>query len=221
MQFDRNGVRALGYARRSKADDVNGVSIAAQRGALTRACEERGWSLVEVVEEDGCSGRRGRKRPALDSALTRLDGGEADVLLVARLDRLARSSVDFGLIAERASRGPWALVLLDPVVDGRTPYGKAMLQMAAIIAELESDLISVRIREALAVKRDQGVVFGRPPRIPTEIRDRIVRERAAGRYCRQIARDLEAEGVPTVVKGARWCGTTIKSVERQAQGLPG
>jgi DNA invertase Pin-like site-specific DNA recombinase len=69
-------VRALGYARRSKADDANGVSIAAQRAALTRACSDRKWSLVEILEEDGVSGRRGRKRPALDSALARLDGGE-------------------------------------------------------------------------------------------------------------------------------------------------
>src|SRR5829696_476179 len=131
MQFDRHGVRALGYARRSKADDPNGVSITAQHAAITRACTDRGWQLVETLEEDGVSGRRGRKRPALDSALTRLDGGEAELLVVARLDRLARSTTDFGLVAERASRGSWTLVLLDPEVDGSTPYGKAMLQMAA------------------------------------------------------------------------------------------
>jgi DNA invertase Pin-like site-specific DNA recombinase len=125
MQFDRTGVSALGYARRSKADDPNGVSIAAQRAALARACSERGWSLVEILEEDGVSGRRGRRRPALDSALLRLDAGEADVLVVARLDRLARSSIDFGLVAERSSRGAWTLVILDPDVDGSTPYGKA------------------------------------------------------------------------------------------------
>ncbi len=141
MQFDRTEVRTIGYARRSKAEDPNGVSIAAQRAALERACSQRGWSLVDVVEEDGVSGRRGRKRPALDAALACLDAGEADVFMVARLDRLARSSIDFGLVAERGSRGLWALVILDPAIDGSTPYGKAMLQMAAIIAELESDLI--------------------------------------------------------------------------------
>jgi DNA invertase Pin-like site-specific DNA recombinase len=221
MQLDRTGVMAIGYARRSKADDPNGVSIAAQRYAVTRACEEREWQLVEVLEEDGVSGRRGRKRPALDSVLARLDAGEADVLVVARLDRLARSSIDFGLVAERSRRARWTLVILDPAVDGSTPYGKAMLQMAAIIAELESDLISMRTREAMAEKKRQGMVFGHPPQIPKPIRQRIVRERAAGRCYAHIARDLQAEGVPTVKRGARWSGSTIKSVVRQAQGLPG
>jgi len=221
MQSDGSGVRALGYSRRSKAEDPNGASIPAQRAVLERACAERGWELVDVLEEDGVSGRRGRKRPALDATLARLDAGEADVFLVARLDRLARSSIDFGLIAERASRARWALVLLDPQVDGYTPYGKAMLQMAAIMAELESDLISVRTREALAVKRAQGVRFGRPPQIPKRIRNRIVREHAAGRKYAHIARDLQDEGVPTVKEGARWRGETIKSVVRQSQGLPG
>ena len=146
----------------------------------------------------------------LDAALARLDAGEADVFLVARLDRLARSAVDFGLIAERASRRAWTLVLLDPQIDGWTPYGKAMLQMAAIFAELESDLISIRTREALAIKRAQGVKFGRRPQIPKKIRNRIVREHAEGRKYAHIARDLQDEGVPTVKKGARWRGETIK-----------
>jgi DNA invertase Pin-like site-specific DNA recombinase len=221
MQSDGSAVRVLGYTRRSKAEDPTGASIPAQRAVLEGACAERGWSLVDILEEDGVSGRRGRKRPALDDALARLDAAEADVFLVARLDRLARSSVDFGLIAERASRGPWTLVLLDPQVDGCTPYGKAMLQMAAIVAELESDLISVRTREALAIKRQQGVRFGPPPQIPKKIRNRIVREHAAGRPHAQIARDLEKEGVPTVKVGARWHGSTITSVVRQSQGLPG
>jgi DNA invertase Pin-like site-specific DNA recombinase len=96
-----------------------------------------------------------------------------------------------------------------------------MLQMAAIIAELESDLISVRTKEALAVKRAQGVVFGRPPQIPKEVRERIVREHVAGRTYAAIARDLHEEDVPTAKEGARWHGSTIKSVVRQAQGLPG
>lgn len=156
-----------------------------------------------------------------DNTLARLDAGEGDVLVVARLDRLARSSIDFGLVVERARRAPWTLVILDPAIDGSTPYGKAMLQMAAIIAELESDLISVRTTEAMAVKKRQGVRFGRPPQIPKDIRERIVRERAAGRCYSHIARDLEAEGVPTVKAGAHWGGATIKSVVRQAQGLPG
>jgi DNA invertase Pin-like site-specific DNA recombinase len=125
------------------------------------------------------------------------------------------------LVAERSARKAWTLVILDPEVDGSTPYGKAMLQMAAIIAELESDLISVRTKEALAVKRQQGVVFGRPRQIPKEIRERIVRERTAGRNYTDIARDLQEEGVPTVKEGARWHGSTIKSVVRQEQGLRG
>jgi DNA invertase Pin-like site-specific DNA recombinase len=113
--------------------------------------------------------------------------------------------------------GGWSLVSLDPQVDMTMPYGRAMAHMAMVFAELERELISQRIKEALAIKRLNGVRLGRPRAVPNHVRERIVRERVDGATLRQIADDLNDGGVPTVKAGGRWHPATIRSILRQQE----
>src|SRR3954452_12462774 len=96
-----------------------------------------------------------------------------------------------------AQKPRWAIVVLDLNVDTTTPAGEAMAHLLATFAQFERRLIGQRTREALAVKRAEGVRLGRPPTVPDDVARRIRRQRAAGATLRQIAADLNKEGVPT------------------------
>jgi hypothetical protein len=86
-------------------------------------------------------------------------------------------------------------------IDTRTPIGKAMAHMAVVFAELERDFIRSRTREALALRRDHGVVLGRPRSTPDDVVARVVRERTEGKTAFAIARDLNKDAVPTPGRG--------------------
>jgi DNA invertase Pin-like site-specific DNA recombinase len=86
----------------------------------------------------------------------------AKALVVAKLDRLSRSLVDFGSIMERARKKGWSLAALDLGVDATTPAGKMIANAMATIAQFERHLIGERTKAALAVRKAQGAKLERP-----------------------------------------------------------
>jgi DNA invertase Pin-like site-specific DNA recombinase len=202
----------IGYCRVSTTEQGDsGLGIGAQRAAIRAECERRGWRLQKVAT-DVASGKTTRRRPALTQALETLDKGTANVLVIAKLDRLARSVLDFATLMQRAERHGWAVVALDANVDTTSPQGALMVNVLAAFSEFERELIAQRTREALAVKRAQGARLGRAVSLPQDVRERIGREAEEGRTLRAIAAGLEADGVPTVRPGARWHASTIRAV---------
>ena len=151
-------------------------------------------------------------RPALTAALEDLDARCGDVLMVAKLDRLTRSVHDASGLMQRSEKSGWGLVALDAPVDTTTPAGRAMAQILSVFAELERRLIGERTKAALAVKKSQGVVLGRPRTLPDKVVQRIVRERAKGRTWTAIAEALNADRVATAQGGLRWYPATVRSV---------
>jgi DNA invertase Pin-like site-specific DNA recombinase len=209
--------RAAGYVRLSPGERkhaaapdgraVEGVGLEDQREKITREVERRGWELVGVFEDPAVTGRH-LNRPGLTSALAALDAGKAEVLVAAKLERLARSTVAFGQLLERAEAGGWSVVVLDFDLDTSTAAGKLVANVMAAVAQWEREAIGERTRDALAVKRAQGVRLGRPPVIPQEVRDRVRAERAGGATLQQIVDGLNADGVPTA-SSPRWSTSTV------------
>jgi DNA invertase Pin-like site-specific DNA recombinase len=204
-------MRVLGYARVSKEGNGNGVSLDWQREQIEAECERRGWHLIEVIEDAGASGKSLR-RPGVRRALNALEAGDAEALVVAKLDRLSRSVIDFARTVERSQREGWALIVLDIGVDLTTPNGRLVAGVLANVAQWERELIGQRTKEALRVKRAQGVHTGRRSTLPPEIARRIKRRRSAGWTLRRIADKLNAEGVPTGQGGRRWYASTVRAV---------
>jgi hypothetical protein len=91
---------------------------------------------------------------------------DAGALVVAKLDRLSRSMLDFTAVMAKATKQGWALVALDCAVDTTTAAGEAMANVLATFAQFERRLISQRTKEALAVKKAPGVRLGRPLQLP-------------------------------------------------------
>lgn len=208
---------AVGYVRVSTDEQADSrAGLDAQRAAIAVECHRRSWHLIKIQEDAGASGRTMGKRPALAAALESLSDGDADVLVVAKLDRLSRSLLDFAELLHRSNVEGWRMVILDLAVDTTTPSGEVMAHVAAAFAQYERRLISERTKVALQAVRRRGVRLGRPRSLPSDLVDRVVRERAAGRTLSAIGAGLDADGVPTAQGGARWYPATVAAVLRSA-----
>jgi DNA invertase Pin-like site-specific DNA recombinase len=103
-------------------------------------------------------------------------------------------------------------VTCDLAIDTSTPAGEATASMMAVFSQLERRLISQRTREALAIKKAQGVRLGRPSVVPHEIVKRIVDARAGGDSLRTIAAGLSADRLATAQGGTKWHASSIRTV---------
>ena len=141
-------MRVIGYVRVSTEEQgVSGAGLEAQRQAIAAECKRRGWELVRTIEDRGYSARDLR-RPGVQEALRTLEPGEANALVVAKLDRLSRSMLDFTGLMAKAQKEGWALVALDCAVDTSTPTGEAMANMLGTFSQFERRLIGQRIRKS-------------------------------------------------------------------------
>jgi DNA invertase Pin-like site-specific DNA recombinase len=222
-------MRAVGYIRVSTNGQAEeGAGLDAQRSAIEKEASHRGWELVAVFE-DMASGKSMRKRPGLEDAITYLEAGHADVLVVAKLDRLSRSLLDFAALVERSQRKRWTLAAIDLQVDTSTPAGEMMANVLAVFAQFERRVIGQRTKEGLAAKRKKTAEvgydtkrgglkgpIGRKRRTPDDVIRRIQDERAAGRSFAAIAGQLTADGVPTAQGGSRWWPSTVRKAAAAA-----
>ncbi len=178
--------RAALYLRVS----TDGQTTENQRMALAEVAERRGWQVVAGYEDAGISGAKGRdKRPGFDMMLKDATRRRFDVLMVAAIDRLGRSTA--GVTAALAEL---ATAHVEPyshreAIDGTTPHGRAMLQMAAVFAELERELIRDRVKAGLARAKAQGRKLGRPV-LPHDVKARVRKLRAEGMPFRKIAAEV-------------------------------
>lgn len=143
----------IGYARVSTQNQQD--SLIAQQKIL----ESYGCKKVYADQFSGVKSERPGLRAALDYAR------ENDSIVVTRLDRLGRSTVDIlRTVQELDSRGI-TIEALDTQLDTRTPAGRLVLSVLASMAEFERNLIVERTREGLAHARAQGRVGGRRPKL--------------------------------------------------------
>lgn len=204
-------MQVLGYVRVSTDEQGDsGAGLEAQRKTIETACTARGWTLV-CIEQDVASGAA-TNRPGLGRALDAVAQGDADGLIVAKLDRLSRDVEEAAALVKRFRTKRWTLVVLDLDIDTSTIMGEGMAMVAATFAQMERRRISERTREALAVKRAQGVQLGRPRTLPESVRRQIVRARRRGDTYSRIAERLNERGVPTAQGGAQWYASTVRKV---------
>lgn len=208
---DRTQLRAITYARVSTAkQERGGVSLGDQGSKLEAAAIVRGWDSDHVAEVASAKTLAGR--PLLREALDRLDRGEAQALIVTKVDRVARNTRDILNLAARAEKRGWVLVILNLDLDTSTPAGRLVLTMLAAVAEMESGLIGERVRDTHAVRRAKGARLGRKVAISEATRQRVALERAEGLSLAVIANGLNADGVPTRNAGAKWHPSTVAAV---------
>jgi DNA invertase Pin-like site-specific DNA recombinase len=218
----KTDAQVVGYVRVSTEDQADsGLGLAAQREAIEKECERRGWTLAAVFEDAGISGKSLEGRQGLEAALSAVEKGDAAGLVVAKLDRLSRSLGDFAHLMEQAHRRGWNLVALDLGIDLSTPAGEFLANVMASAARWERRIIGQRTKDALAVKRRQGVQLGRPRTLDDAVRERIVAAHREGAGLSAIARMLNEERIPTASGGRQWYPSTVQAIIRAEQQTSG
>ena len=164
-----------GYARVS----TDGQSVNAQAAQLRAAG-------AEMVFRETASGAK-TDRAQLRRVVGQLD--EGDVLLVTRLDRLARSTPDLlNTLATIAAKGAGFRSLHDTWADTTTAHGRLMLTVLGGLAEFERELIHARTGEGRERAKARGVKMGRKPKLTDHQRHEAIKRRDKGEPVREIAR---------------------------------
>jgi DNA invertase Pin-like site-specific DNA recombinase len=170
----------IGYARVSTKDQT----IAAQQAQLHAA------GCVKVYAEK-VSGAK-TDRAELAKLLKRLEPG--DVVIVTRLDRLARSTRDLLNILDAVGKaGAGFKSLADTWADTTTPHGRLILTVLGGLAEFERELIRSRTGEGRKRAMARGVRFGRPPKLTHHQRQEALQRLAAGETQADVARTYNVD----------------------------
>ena len=204
--------RIVSYLRVSTGKQArSGLGLEAQRAAIARfaVAEDYRFGPEFIETETGKGSDALARRPQLRAALAEAKRLKCPIV-VAKLDRLSRD-VHFisGLMVERV---PFIVAELGKGVD---PF---MLHIYAALAEQERRLISRRTKEALAQAKARGVQLGNPEQARAmrdqaaaraeELRPLLTELSADGRSWREIARNLNGQGVPTP-RGGPWSFKTV------------
>lgn len=215
-------MKVIGYVRVSTQDQADGgVSLAAQRQKLEQYAALFELELVGIIEDAGASAKT-LNRDGLQQALSALDNGEAEGLLVAKLDRLTRSVKDLGALLDSHFRSEFSLLSVADKIDTSTAAGRLVLNVLASVSEWEREAIGERTSAALRHKQAQGEHVGSPGmgydmeegelvRNDGEatVLDRIAELRAEGLTYRAIAKALTSEGHKTK-RGGKWNPGTVQ-----------
>ena len=161
----------IGYARVSTDDQ----DLTAQRDALAAL----DVAPDRIYVDHGLTGTN-RDRPGLREAMAACRAG--DVLVVTKLDRLARSLPDARDIVAELTAREVKLSLGGSVHDPTDPVGRLLFNVLAMVAEFESDLIKMRTREGMKVARAKGRLRGKQPKLSPRQEAHLVALHGAGAH---------------------------------------
>lgn len=160
-------MKAIGYIRVSTDEQVQGNGLAVQRQGIAKFCKAQGMRLIEVLSEAGISGSSGLEhRIELATALARLEAGDANCLVVYRLDRLARDYVLQELLVARLREGGTPVLSVtepDIATDTDDPTKILLRQILGSIGQYERALIRGRMQAGKLIKAARGGYVGGQP----------------------------------------------------------
>ncbi len=228
--------KAISYVRCSTLEQADsGLGLEAQRRRIEGYCLMRGLELVRILEDAGVSGGKPLgSRPAGSELLSAIRKGQADVVLMLKLDRGFRNAADCLQTVESWDRKGISLHIVDlggNAVDTTSAAGKFMLTVLAGAAEMERNQTRERTRAAMSVKRTRGerisrfapfgFDFGSDGRVVENATEQAVAAdvrglRASGLSLRQVAVELTRRGIQTKSGKAEWTHQTVAAILSRA-----
>ena len=201
---------AVGYARVSTAGQAaEGISLDAQQEKIRAWAQANDYELLELFVDAGLSASRADNRPGLQRAVSTACKRKG-ALVVYSLSRLARSTRDALILAERLNKAGADLVSLTESIDTTSASGKMVYRMLSVLNEFQRDLIAEHTADALAFKASKGERFSRfaPFGYRFDRQGHIMRDereqsiiglarqlRKKGLSMRQISKDLGSNGM--------------------------
>lgn len=225
-------LKVVGYIRVSTDEQANsGLSLEAQRAKVEGYAKLYDLDLIAVIEDAGQSAKT-LKRDGLQRALTMLDKGKVQGVVIAKLDRLTRSVADWqklidGYFGEKAGK---QLFSVTDSIDTRTAAGRLVLNVLLSVAQWEREAIGERTRDALQHKIRKGERCGKirfgydlakdgktlvPNRIEQNAIKLIRQLREAGESFRAIAIELNKRSIATK-EGRPWIHTSVAGILTRA-----
>jgi len=129
------------------------------------------------------------------------------VLVVPKLDRLARSVPDARAIAEQLEKKGVKLALGMSIYDPTDPMGKMFFNILATFAEFEADLIRLRTKEGMAIARAKGKLRGKQPKLSEKQQKELAQMHATGDYSISDLAELFTVSRPTIYRTLHRTGT--------------
>jgi len=150
-------VKAAGYVRVSSKEQVEGESLSTQRQSIKNFCKANGYQLIEIYADEGISGGSVKERHALLRCLYDGQNGKFDILIIHRLSRFGRNARELLNNHDELSKVGVQLRSISEGIDFSSKYGKAMLGMFAVMAELERDIIREQMLENRIARGRRGI----------------------------------------------------------------
>lgn len=153
--------RVFIYIRVSTREQAEeGYSIGEQEERLKKYCEAMEWQLIKVFIDPGYTGSN-MERPALQEMIREIEKGNADIVLVDKLDRLSRSQYDtLYLIQKVFTENDCAFVSRAEAFDTSSSFGRAMVGILSVFAELERERIKERMMDGKEGRAKEGKYRG-------------------------------------------------------------
>ncbi|MFD6818836.1 recombinase family protein [Streptomyces sp. NPDC060085] len=226
------------YVRLSRDSDSS-TSVASQIAACKAYADQRGWHVLFIAEDVDVSGAsKLEDREGMGKVLDALHS--ADFVLAAKLDRYARSVLEFALLSEMTANSGATLVTADGTLGPET--SKLMVNILAAFAQHERDTIQVRISDSKRhlrsvgrwlggaapygyrlIKRDGGTYLDLDPVSAAVLRECADKLLHKGASLTGIMQDLNRRGIPSpadharkrdgrATRGTKWSTTTLRDV---------
>lgn len=181
------------YARVSTRDQQ---TIPMQLAAMREYADQHGWRVVAAFEEKE-SGKRD-DRPVRRELLKEAARGKFDVVIVWKLDRWGRSTVDLLTTLMELDARSVAFVSLSEAIDLTTPVGRLMAGILSVFAQFEREMIVERVRAGVKRYREDNQEWGRPATARGKTKQ-ILKLKEEGKNNSQIAK-LVGVGRSSVIR---------------------
>lgn len=206
-------IRAAIYTRISldrRADDptYGRSGVKRQEQDCRKLCTARGWSVVDVYEDNDTSAYSGKRRTAYERMLADIAAGKVNAVVVWHLDRLHRRPIELEQFMDLADQHRVRLATVTGDIDLGTDSGRLHARIMGAVARAESERKSARVTRANAQRAEQGRrgnntrAFGHDGARIVPAEARIIRECAkrilAGESLNAVTIDLAERGVTTL-----------------------
>lgn len=184
------------------------MSLDLQRTKITAYVALEGMELVDIISDEGISGCTVKGRPGVQAVLQMVHDKRVDAIVIYKLDRLARNTVEALDISQLMDTKGVALHSITERLDTKSALGRFFFTLMASLAAMERELIAERIRAAMQRKRERGESNGNPPYgflacdgmlIPNKEEQAVIARirglRSAGNTIHEIVAILDGEGV--------------------------
>ena len=155
--------RAVGYKRVSAREQVEGHSLDAQEVHIRTFVQAQGWTLMKIYEDAGISAKKGSHRPALEQLLRDAKAGKFDVVVVDKIDRFYRHLGGLLSALDQLNSCGVSFASVQEKLDFITPWGKLMLTVLGMLAEIYLDNLRQETRKGQRQRARKGMWIGGIP----------------------------------------------------------